>query len=64
MGADCKKKEEKSIKIFHGKVDWYLNHHSSGLLNAAKSLKKEKNPNIAETPKITEKVETSKINIS
>ena len=63
MGADCKKVEEKSIKIFHGKAEWYLNHHSSCLLNPAKSLRKEKNHNIAETPKITGKVETSKINI-
>ena len=39
---DCKKEEEKSIKIFHGKEEWYLNNASSGFRNAAQSLRKEK----------------------
>ena len=39
---DCKKEEEKSIKIFHGKEEWYLNNASSGYCNAAQSLKQEK----------------------
>ena len=39
---DCKKEEEKSIKIFHGKEEWYLNNASSGFRNSAQSLRKEK----------------------
>ena len=39
---DCKKEEEKSIKIFHGKEKWYLNYASSDFRNAAQSLRKEK----------------------
>ena len=27
---DCKRDEEKSIKIFHDKEEWYLNNASSG----------------------------------
>ena len=38
---DCKKEEEKSIKIFHGKEEWYLNNASSGFRNAAQSLRQE-----------------------
>ena len=61
MAVHCKNEEAKSIKIFHGKEKWYLNNDSSCVLNAVQSLRK-KNPKIAETPKITGKVETSKIN--
>ena len=39
---DCKKKEEKSIKIFYGKEEWYLKNASSGFRNAAQSLRREK----------------------
>ena len=39
---DCKKEEEKSIKIFHCKEEWYLNNASSGFHNARKSLRKGK----------------------
>ena len=39
---DCKKEEEKSFKIFHGKQEWYLNNASSGFRDAAQSLIKEK----------------------
>ena len=42
LERDCKKEEEKSIKIFHGKEEWYLNKASSGFRNAAQSLRKEK----------------------
>ena len=41
-GRDCKKEEEKSIKIFYGKEEWYLNNASSGFRNAAQSLRQEK----------------------
>ena len=33
--TDCKKEEKKSIKIFHGKEEWYLNNASSGFRNTA-----------------------------
>ena len=39
---DCKKEEEKSIKIFHGREEWYLNNTSPGFRNAAQSLRQEK----------------------
>ena len=39
---DCKKEEEKSIKIFHDKEEWYLNNASSGFRNATQTLTKEK----------------------
>ena len=39
---DCKKLKEKSIKIFHGKDECYLNNASLGFHNAAQSLRKEK----------------------
>ena len=39
---DCKKEEEKSINIFHGKEEWYLNNASSGFRNVGQSLRKEK----------------------
>ena len=39
---DCKKEEEKSIKIFHGKEEWYLNNTSSVFRNAAQSLRQGK----------------------
>ena len=39
---DCKKEEEKSIKIFHGKEEWYLNNASSVFRNAAQSLRQGK----------------------
>ena len=39
---DCKKEEEKSIKIFHGKEEWYLNNASSVFCNAAQSLRQGK----------------------
>ena len=39
---DCKKAEERSIKIFHGKEEWYLKNASSGFRNAAQSLRQEK----------------------
>ena len=39
-GRDCKKEEEKSIKIFYRKEEWYLNNAaSSGFRNAAQSLR-------------------------
>ena len=41
-GRDCKKEEEKSIKIFYRKEEWYLNNASSGFHNAAQSLRQEK----------------------
>ena len=39
---DCKKEEEKSIKIFQGKEKWYLNNASLGFRSAARSLRKRK----------------------
>ena len=40
---DCKKEEEKSIRRFHGKEEWYLNNAcSSGFCNAAEILRQEK----------------------
>ena len=36
---DCKKEEEKLMKIFHGKKEWYLNNAYSGFRNAAQSLR-------------------------
>ena len=39
---DCKKEEEKSMKIYHGREEWYLNNTSSGFRNAAQSLRQEK----------------------
>ena len=42
MRETARKKKEKSIKIFHGKEEWYLNNASSGFRNAAQSLRKEK----------------------
>ena len=42
MGRDCKKEEEKSIKIFYRNEEWYLSNASSGFRNAAQSLRQEK----------------------
>ena len=39
---DCKKEEEKSMKKFHGREEWYLNNTSLGFRNAAQSLRQEK----------------------
>ena len=39
---DCKKEEEKLIKIFYDKEEWYLNNSSSGCRNATQSLSKGK----------------------
>ena len=36
---DCKKEQKKSIKIFLGKEEWYLNNASSGSRNAAQEIK-------------------------
>ena len=59
---DCNIKKEKSIKIFHGKEEWYLNNASSGFRNAAKSLRQQKKSQDTRTSKMTGKVETGKIN--
>ena len=48
---DCKKAEEKSIKIFHGKEEWYLKNASSGFRNAAQSLRQEKKSQGSRTSK-------------
>ena len=48
---DCKNEEEKSIKIFHGKEDWYLNNASSGFRNTAQSLRQERKPQDSRTSK-------------
>ena len=59
---DCNKLKEKSIKIFHGKEERYLNNDSSGFRNATQSLRKEKNLKVAETPKMIGNVKTGLIN--
>ena len=59
---ECKKEEEKSIKTFHGKEEWYLNNASSGFHNAAQSLRKEKKPQDSRNWKMIRKVETGTIN--
>ena len=48
---DCKNEEEKLIKIFHGKEDWYLNNASSGFRNTAQSLRQERKPQDSRTSK-------------
>ena len=48
---DCKKAEERSIKIFHGKEEWYLKNASSGFRNAAQSLRQEKKSQDSRTSK-------------
>ena len=48
---DCKKAEERSIKIFHGKEEWYLKNASSGFRNAAQSLRQEKKSQVSRTSK-------------
>ena len=48
---DCKKAEERSIKIFHGKEEWYLKNASSGFRNAAQSLRQEKKSQVTRTSK-------------
>ena len=59
---DCKKAEERSIKIFHGKEEWYLKNASSGFRNAAQSLRQEKKSQVSRTPKIIGKIKTGTIN--
>ena len=59
---DYEKEEEKLIKIFHGKEEWYLNNASSGFRNAAKSLRQQKKSQDTRTSKMIGKVETGKIN--
>ena len=48
---DCKKAEERSIKIFHGKEEWYLKNASSSFRNAAQSLRQEKKSQVSRTSK-------------
>ena len=48
---DYEKEEEKLIKIFHGKEEWYLNNASSGFRNAAQSLRQEKKSQDSRTSK-------------
>ena len=48
---DCKKAEGRSIKIFHGKEEWYLKNASSGFRNAAQSLRQEKKSQVSRTSK-------------
>ena len=48
---DYEKEEEKLIKIFHGKEEWYLNNASSGFSNAAQSLRQEKKSQDSRTSK-------------
>ena len=39
---EFREEEEKSIKIFYNKEEWYLNNASSGFRNATQTLRKEK----------------------
>ena len=47
---EYEKEEEKLIKIFHGKEEWYLNNASSGFRNA-QSLRQEKKSQDSRTSK-------------
>ena len=42
MGERLQERRRKSIKIFHGKEEMYLNNAFSGFRNATQSLKQEK----------------------
>ena len=42
MGERLQERRRKSIKIFHGKEEWYLNDVFSGFRNATQSLRQEK----------------------
>ena len=42
MGERLQERRGKSVKIFHGKEEWYLNNASSVYRNATQSLRKEK----------------------
>ena len=48
---DSQKEEEKSIKVFHGKKEWYLNNASSGFRNATQSLRQGKKSQDSRTSK-------------